>query len=89
MPHGPQMALSPDHSISEREFVVLAALLQALQALAIDAMLPAMGEIARDLGARGPNDRQFIIGAARIIMLFNCSSYFFFFSLNFRIIITH
>ena len=36
---------------------------EALQALAIDAMLPAMGEIARDLGARGPNDRQFIIGA--------------------------
>lgn len=54
---------SPSRSIGEREFVVLAALLQALQALAIDAMLPALGEIARDLAAPDPNDRQFIIGA--------------------------
>lgn len=57
------MAPSPDHRIGAREFVVLAALLQSLQALAIDAMLPALGEIARDLDAPGSNDRQFIIGA--------------------------
>lgn len=57
------MAPSPDHRIGEREFVVMAALLQALQALAIDAMLPALGEIAHELGADGTNDRQLIIGA--------------------------
>ena len=45
-----------------REFVVLIAMLQALQALAIDAMLPALGVIAQDLGAPGSNDRQLIIG---------------------------
>lgn len=50
-------------TLGEREFVVLAAMLQALQALAIDSMLPALGEIARDLAAPNPNDRQLIIGA--------------------------
>ena len=45
-----------------REFVVMIAMLQALQALAIDAMLPALGVIAQDLGAPGSNDRQLIIG---------------------------
>ena len=63
MPHGRGMAPPPDHRIGAREFVVLAALLQALHALAIDAMLPALGEIARELAAPGPNDRQLIIGA--------------------------
>ena len=57
------MASSSVPRISEREFVVLAALLQALQALAIDAMLPALGAIAGDLAAPNPNDRQLIIGA--------------------------
>ena len=57
------MASLPATRIGEREFVVLAALLQALQALAIDAMLPAMGEVARDLAVPDPNDRQLIIGA--------------------------
>ncbi len=57
------MASIPATRLGEREFVVLAALLQALQALAIDAMLPALGEIARDLAAPDPNDRQLIIGA--------------------------
>lgn len=42
---------------------MLAALLQALQALAIDAMLPALGVMARELGATNPNARQLIIGA--------------------------
>jgi DHA1 family bicyclomycin/chloramphenicol resistance-like MFS transporter len=43
------------------EFVTLVALLTAMVALSIDAMLPALGEIASDLGARGTNDRQYIL----------------------------
>lgn len=38
------------------------ALLQALQALAIDAMLPALGVISDELGASDPNHRQLIVG---------------------------
>jgi len=45
-----------------REFIAMMALLQALQALAIDVMLPSMGEIARDLGAANLDHRQYIIG---------------------------
>lgn len=48
--------------IGEREFVVMMASLMALVALAIDSMLPALDEIARDLGARDPNDRQLVVG---------------------------
>lgn len=43
------------------EFVTLVALLTAMVALSIDAMLPALGEIASDLGAQGPNDRQYVL----------------------------
>ena len=48
--------------LGEREFVALLAFTQALQALAIDAMLPGIGLIARDLGEPDPNQRQLIIG---------------------------
>ena len=48
--------------IGDKEFVALMAMLQALQALAIDAMLPALGVISRDLGADTANQRQLIIG---------------------------
>lgn len=48
--------------MGEREFVALMALLQALQALAIDAMLPALGEMSRDLGVASDNQRQLVIG---------------------------
>lgn len=44
------------------EFVVLMAALQALQALAIDIMLPALGTISQDLGVSDPNRRQLIVG---------------------------
>jgi DHA1 family bicyclomycin/chloramphenicol resistance-like MFS transporter len=43
------------------EFVVLLALTISLVALAIDSMLPALAEIAHDLGADDPNDRQMVI----------------------------
>ena len=48
---------------SSAETVALLALTTSLVAFAIDAMLPALGEIARDLGARGDNDRQLVLTA--------------------------
>ena len=47
--------------LSTTEFVPLVALLISLVALATDAMLPALPEIGRDLGAPRPNDVQFVI----------------------------
>jgi DHA1 family bicyclomycin/chloramphenicol resistance-like MFS transporter len=46
---------------SFREIVALAVSVMALNALAIDMMLPALGAIATDLGAARENDRQLII----------------------------
>jgi DHA1 family bicyclomycin/chloramphenicol resistance-like MFS transporter len=43
------------------EFIVLVALLNAMVAMSIDTMLPAIGQIAADLGATRANDRQLII----------------------------
>ncbi len=48
--------------LGERELIVLMALLMALQAFGIDAMLPALGQMAGEMGATG-NERQFVIGA--------------------------
>lgn len=47
--------------LGERELIWMMALLMALQAFSIDAMLPALDEMGRELGATG-NDRQFVIG---------------------------
>ncbi len=49
-------------SLGPREFVVMLALTQALQALAIDGMLPALGHIATDLKVTSANQRQLIVG---------------------------
>jgi DHA1 family bicyclomycin/chloramphenicol resistance-like MFS transporter len=43
------------------EFILLVALLNAMVAMSIDTMLPAIGSIAEELGAQDPNSRQFII----------------------------
>lgn len=43
------------------ELVAFAAAVMALNALAIDMMLPALGVIARDLGAQQANDRQLVV----------------------------
>lgn len=43
------------------EFIVLVALLNAMVAMSIDTMLPAIGTIAHELGASDPNSRQYII----------------------------
>ena len=48
--------------IGLRELVTMLALTQALQALAIDFMLPALGNIAHDLGVADPNRRQLVVG---------------------------
>lgn len=48
--------------MGELEFVVMMASFQALQALAIDVMLPALGAISRDLRLADPNQRQLIVG---------------------------
>ena len=44
------------------EFVAMMAATMALQALAIDAMLPALGQIAHELGVSNPNHRQLVVG---------------------------
>ena len=49
-------------ALGEREMIVLMALLMSLQAFGIDAMLPALGEMAGEMGADG-NRRQLVIGA--------------------------
>jgi DHA1 family bicyclomycin/chloramphenicol resistance-like MFS transporter len=48
--------------IGDKEFVALMAMLQALQALAIDAMLPALGIMSDDLGVSDANQRQLVVG---------------------------
>ncbi|OYW48552.1 MAG: Bcr/CflA subfamily drug resistance transporter [Novosphingobium sp. 28-62-57] len=50
-------------TMGERETIAMMALVMALQALAVDAMLPALGFIAGDLGVTDPNRRQLVIGA--------------------------
>ncbi len=47
--------------LPQREFVAMMALMMALNALAIDAMLPALPAIAEALGAPGANDQQLVI----------------------------
>lgn len=51
----------PTRHPSQPEFVALVAILMAMVAMSIDSMLPALGLIASDLGAREANDRQLIL----------------------------
>ena len=55
------MTAAPTSPLKERELIWMMAMLMALQAFGIDAILPALDELAADLGAPG-NDRQFVIG---------------------------
>lgn len=55
------MKVTPARSISFKEFIVLMAALMSLTALSIDVMLPALNQIATDLGSTNPNDGQYII----------------------------
>src|SRR5262245_55784445 len=45
------------------EFIALMALTFSLIAMSIDGMLPALGDIAADLGVGDPNDRQLVLAA--------------------------
>lgn len=60
--HGPA-STSPALTLGFREFVTLIAALMAMTALSIDAMLPALPAIGRDLGVGTANDRQWVISA--------------------------
>lgn len=51
----------PENKLSTAEFVAMTAYLMALNALAIDVMLPAMSEIGTALGVKNPNDSQLIV----------------------------
>ncbi len=56
--------LNPDRSgPGLREFVALMALMTSLVALSIDAMLPALADIGRDLGVTHPNEAQLVVSA--------------------------
>lgn len=59
------MATQAEHiapGLGRRELVVLLAMLIALQALAVDGMLPALDEIAHDFNVVEANRRQLVIG---------------------------
>ncbi len=49
--------------LGDREFIVMMAILMALNALAIDAMLPAFPAMAKGLGVAGSNAIQYVISA--------------------------
>jgi len=48
-------------TMGQRELVLMVALVMSLNALAIDGMLPALDEMARELGAEEGNQRQLIV----------------------------
>lgn len=48
--------------IGDKEFVALMAMLQGLQAVAIDAMLPALGLMSEEFGVSDSNRRQLVVG---------------------------
>lgn len=54
---------TPHPGMGFKEFVALMAAMMAINALSIDAMLPALAQIGADLGATGPNERQWVITA--------------------------
>jgi len=58
-PTPPQAGSQP--AITFREFVALMAALMSINALGIDTMLPALPDIARDLGMTDENQRQWVI----------------------------
>jgi MFS transporter, DHA1 family, multidrug resistance protein len=54
-------AAGANPALSFREFVVLMAAMMSTQALAVDAMLPALGTITRELGVSNANHGQWIV----------------------------
>lgn len=62
MPSNDSSTLRSTRAMGERETIAMMALVMALQALAVDSMLPALGDMARDLGVTDPNRRQLVVG---------------------------
>ena len=54
--------LTPIRPVGRAEFIVLNACLISMVAMCIDAVLPALGMIARDFQVQDPNQRQWVIG---------------------------
>lgn len=74
MPSSPALDAAPTKGPGFAEFVCLIAMMMAMNALAIDAMLPALPQIGEALGVLRENDRQWVItgyllgfGAAQLI----------------------
>jgi DHA1 family bicyclomycin/chloramphenicol resistance-like MFS transporter len=63
MPSNDSRSLRAPRMMGERETIAMMALVMALQALAVDAMLPALGDIAADLDVSDPNRRQLVVGS--------------------------
>jgi len=59
----PLEAEAPAQKAPVAELVVMVASMMALNALAIDVMLPALGAIARDFAVAEPNDQQLVVVA--------------------------
>jgi MFS transporter, DHA1 family, multidrug resistance protein len=59
--YAPQTMTAPARPLPFAEFVALMAMLFALTALSIDAMLPALPQIARDLSPGAPNAAQLVV----------------------------
>ena len=53
----------PSNPLGMFEFVTLLAMMTSILALSIDAMLPALGEITKDLKLANPNDAQLVVSA--------------------------
>jgi len=67
------------NTLSRIEFILLMSAIVAVDALAIDAILPALSSMSRDFGVHGGNDRQYIvtsifIGYAFGVMIFGIVS---------------
>lgn len=58
--------------MGKRELIVLLALLMSLNGLSIDAMLPALDDMARELGAMEGNSRQLVVAVYSITMGIGC-----------------
>jgi len=60
---GPYLVISTEKKTrpSYAEFVLLVSMMMSLTALSIDAMLPALPQIGRDLNVQNPNDRQLVV----------------------------
>lgn len=75
MTASPKALPNPHLGMSFRQFVTLIAAMMATNALAVDAMLPALPVIGDSLGIAAPNDRQWIITS--YLLGFGCAQLFY------------